>query len=85
MDFTLRVTFGADNTGTLNVSRLKNPANLNQFLQITNARYDANGVISGVILIDEDMENRGIQAQYGFLTGAYRGGGRSCCLFIFGK
>ncbi|MCA8834032.1 MAG: hypothetical protein K8953_03005, partial [Proteobacteria bacterium] len=69
MDFTLRVTFGADNTGTLNVSRLKNPANLNQFLQITNARYDANGVISGVILIDEDMENRGIQAQYGFLTG----------------
>ena len=65
-DFTLRVNFG---TKKLNVSRLINPQNKNQWLQITNAEYDENGVVSGTIIIDEDMEDRGIQAQYGFLSG----------------
>ncbi|MCA8834515.1 MAG: hypothetical protein K8953_05455, partial [Proteobacteria bacterium] len=65
-DFTLRVNFG---TQKLNVSRLINPQNKNQWLQITNAEYDENGVVSGTIIIDEDMEDRGIQAQYGFLSG----------------
>ncbi|MCA8833709.1 MAG: hypothetical protein K8953_01375, partial [Proteobacteria bacterium] len=68
-DFTLRVTFGTGNTGTLNVARLENPKNTNQFLMITNATYDANGVISGEIVIDEDNDLQNIQAQHGFLTG----------------
>ncbi|MCA8835292.1 MAG: hypothetical protein K8953_09430, partial [Proteobacteria bacterium] len=69
MDFTLRVTFGNDNTGTLNVAELRNSKNRKQFLQITNATYDANGVVSGTILIDEDDDNFGIGPQYGFLSG----------------
>ncbi len=70
-DFTLEITFGDNNTGTLNfnVDKLLNPKNVNQFIQITSATYDANGVISGEIIIDEDNDNRNIQAQHGFLTG----------------
>ncbi len=70
-DFTLEVTFGDNNTGTLSLDEdeLLNPKNTNQFLRIIDATYDANGVISGEILIDEDGDDFGIQAQYGFLTG----------------
>ena len=68
-DFTLEVTFGDNNTGTLNVARLSNPKNTNQWLMITDATYDANGVISGEIVIDEDHDLLKIQAQHGFLTG----------------
>ncbi len=68
-DFTLEVTFGDNNTGTLNVARLNNPKNTNQWLMITDATYDANGVISGEIIIDEDHDLQRIEAQHGFLTG----------------
>ncbi len=70
-DFTLEVTFGDNNTGTLSLDEdeLLNPKNTNQFLQIIDATYDVNGVISGTILIDENHDNQNIQAQYGFLTG----------------
>ncbi len=65
-DFILKINFG---TKKLNVAELRNPADTDQWLMITDAEYDDDGVISGRILIDEDNDPQGIFEQYGFLTG----------------
>ncbi len=87
MDFTLKITFGEGNIGTLslNEDKLLNPKNTNQFLQIIDATYDVNGVISGTILIDEDMETQGIRKQYGFLTGLIGADGAVAAFLSSGK